>query len=250
LRRLRILNIWVDDISKEECLEKVVEFVEENDPGLHTIFASNPEKNFSVPKHAEIYHAYKNADILLPDGVGVVFAARVLYGAKIQRLPGVDVFGWLCSLAAERGYRVFVFGSKEDVNKKAVAALNRKYPGLKIAGRSHGYIAEGDMPSLVKKINESRAQILFVGLGSPKQERWIASYGHLLETVRVCQGIGGTLDTIAGSVKRAPVAWQRAHLEWLYRVLKEPKRIKRQVVLPLFVVNILAERLRRARFGN
>ncbi len=248
--RLKILNIWVDEISRRECLEKVVGFVEGDSPGLHTIFASNPEKNFSVPRYPETYNAYKKADILLPDGIGIVLAARILYGSKIKRLAGADAFGWLCSLAAKRGYRVFVFGSKEAVNEKAVTVIEKRYPGLMVAGRSHGYVSDSDMLSLIKKINQSQAQILFIGLGSPKQERWIASYGHLLETVRVCQGIGGTLDTVAGNVKRAPAAWQRVHMEWLYRLLKEPRRIKRQKVLPFFALAVLKKKLRMPAFAR
>jgi len=244
VQRLKILNIWVDSITKEECLKKIEEFIQTKEKKVHVIFASNPEKNFSVPKDAVVYNTFRNADILLPDGIGVVLAARLLYGVKIRRLPGADMMEEICKLAAKKGYKVFIYGAKEEVNKKAVDILIKKYRGLNIVGRSHGYVKEKDMDKLIEKINNVKAEILFVALGSPKQERWIAEYKNKLDTVKVCQGIGGTLDTIAGNVKRAPVFWQKLNLEWLYRLISEPKRIKRQKVLPVFAFLILMEKVR------
>ena len=112
--------------------------------------------------------------------------------------------------------------------------LAERFPGLKIAGRANGYVKDEEMPGLIEKINESGAAVLFVALGSPKQEKWFAKYKDKLPHVRVVQGIGGTLDTIGGTVKRAPEFWCRHNLEWLYRLLSEPKRIARQRVLPVF----------------
>jgi len=244
VQRLKILNIWVDSITKQEFLKKIEEFIHTKEKKVHTIFASNPEKNFSVPKDPVVYKIFKDADILLPDGIGVVLAARLLYGIHITRLPGADMMEEICKLAAKKGFKVFVYGAKEEVNKKAVDILIRKYRGLNIVGRSHGYVNEKDMNKLIEKINNSKAEILFVALGSPKQERWIAAYKDKLNTVKVCQGIGGTLDTIAGNVKRAPIFWQRLNLEWLYRLISEPKRIKRQKVLPVFAFLILLEKVK------
>ena len=250
VKRLGILNIWVDHISKDECLKKVEQYIETDEQKVHVILASNPEKNFSIPKYPSAYNLYKTADILLPDGIGIVLAARVLHGVSMKRLPGADVFSWICSLAAYRGYRVFIFGAKEHVNKKAVAILRKRYPNLRIVGRSHGYVSDDEMHLILEKVNQSKAEILFIALGSPKQENWIASYGNLLEYVKVCQGIGGTLDTIAGNVKRAPERWQKLQLEWLYRLLKEPKRIKRQKVLPIFAIQVLKEKIRRVKVSG
>jgi N-acetylglucosaminyldiphosphoundecaprenol N-acetyl-beta-D-mannosaminyltransferase len=125
------------------------------------------------------------------------------------------------------------------VNRKSAETLKNRYPDLHIAGLSDGYVKESEMRGLIRKINESRAEILFLALGSPKQEKWFATYHDQLEHVRVCQGIGGTLDTIAGNVKRAPEIWCRFSAEWLYRLLSDPKRIGRQKVLPLFAMKVL-----------
>ena len=236
--RLKILNIWVDSLNRAQAIQMVRDFVEHgNRP--HVIFASNPEKNFSVPRDPDLYAVFSRADLLLPDGIGMVLAAKLLYGVEISRIPGVEFMGEICRLSASNGYRVFVYGAREDVNSRAVTVLREKYPGINIVGRANGYVRDSDMPELVKKINESRAQVLFLALGSPKQEQWFARYRDELHGVRVCQGIGGSLDAITGRVRRAPAFWRRIGLEWFYRLITEPKRIKRQKVLPLFAMRVL-----------
>ncbi len=142
------------------------------------------------------------------------------------------------------GYRVFIYGAKEEVNKKAVERLKEMFPGINIVGRSNGYVSEADMQNLIKQINESKAQVLFVALGSPKQEKWIAEYLPKLN-VNICQGIGGTLDTIAGTVKRAPLFFRKTGTEWIYRLIKQPKRIKRHVVIWVFIFKIIKYWLKR-----
>jgi len=151
--------------------------------------------------------------------------------------------GQICRLAAEKGYGIFMFGASEEVSRKTAEVLPERYPGLRIVGRAHGYLRDDEMPALVERINASGAQILFLALGSPRQEKWYATHRDALKTVRVCQGIGGTLDTIAGNVKRAPEIWCRWNLEWLYRLLDDPRRWKRQRVLPVFATRVLIEKI-------
>ena len=222
----------------DQALARVSDFVEKGSRP-HTIFAVNPEKNFSVRQDPLLYETFRNADLLIPDGIGVVLAARILYGTKLSRVPGADLMENICKMSAEKGYRVFIYGTKEEVSQKATEELQRRYPGLQVAGRAHGYLKEEEMDNLVRQINESGAVILFLALGSPKQEKWLATYKNLLKNVRVCQGVGGTLDTIAGTVKRAPEIWCKFSLEWLYRLLTEPKRIKRQKALPIFASKVI-----------
>ena len=238
--RLPILEIWVDPVNRAEALKQVRTFLR-NGSRPYAIFSANPEKNYSVPKDPLLYDIYKNADVLLPDGMGVVMAARMLYGADIERVPGSEFIFDLCRLAIEEKCGIFVYGSKEDVNAKSVAKLKARFPDLMIAGRANGYLKEEEMPGLIEQINSSRARILFIALGSPRQEKWFAAHKCELKHVRVVQGIGGTLDTIGGTVKRAPQIWCRMNLEWLYRLLSEPKRIKRQKVLPLFAWQVMVE---------
>jgi N-acetylglucosaminyldiphosphoundecaprenol N-acetyl-beta-D-mannosaminyltransferase len=231
--RLNILNVWVDPVDMRGALERVEGFIEKGDRP-HSVFAVNPEKNFSVPRDPQLYKVFSEADLLIPDGIGVVLAARILYRVRLARVPGVEMMDEICSLSAGKGYRVFIYGAKEEVSAKSVAVLQKRYPSLEIVGRANGYVSPEEMPSLIDRINDSGAQVLFLALGSPRQEKWFVTYADRLHTVRVCQGIGGTLDTIAGTVKRAPRFWCNLNLEWLYRLLAEPKRIARQKVLPIF----------------
>jgi len=242
--RLPILDIWVDPVTRESAIERVQGFLRDGDRA-HSVFASNPEKHFSVPKDPVLYAMYQNADLLLPDGIGVVLAARLLYGVTINRVPGSEFIFAICELVAREGYPVFLYGATETVSRMTAAKLEAKYPGIQIVGRSNGYVQDADMPELVDRINASKAAILFLALGSPKQEQWFATYKGALKYVRVCQGVGGTLDTIAGTVKRAPVIWRRFSLEWCYRLLSEPKRIRRQKMLPVFAGMVVREKLRQ-----
>ncbi len=242
--RLDIADIWVDPLTMDQALERVTAFVEKG-KHPHAIFAANPEKNFSVPKDPMLYGIFRDAEMIIPDGIGVVLAARLLYGAKISRVPGVELMEQICRLSSEKGFRVFLYGAREEVNRKAEQVLKERYPGLIVAGRSSGFVTDEEMPELIQTINESRADILFIGLGSPRQEKWYATYRDQLATVRVCQGIGGTLDAVTGNVKRAPKLWCRLNAEWLYRLLKEPSRMKRQKVLPLFAGRVIVSKLRQ-----
>jgi N-acetylglucosaminyldiphosphoundecaprenol N-acetyl-beta-D-mannosaminyltransferase len=244
MTRFPILNIWVDEVGFQEALDKVVEFVEQG-KRPHTIFATNPEKNFSVPKNPLLYESFKEADLLIPDGIGMVLAARVIYGAKFERVPGCEFMQATCGLAEQKGYKIFIYGAKEEVNQEAVRILRQRHPTIEIVGNVSGYWPADKMDELIDQINSSKAQILFLALGSPKQEEWFAKYKNKLKTVRVCQGIGGTLDVIAGNMKRAPEIFCNLGLEWFYRLLAEPKRIKRQMVLPVFGLKVLWARGKR-----
>lgn len=242
-KRLKILDIWVDPVNRRDAVKKVEEFLKWG-KRPYSIFAANPEKNFTVPKDPLLYNVFKNADLLIPDGIGIVMAARILYGAKLSRVPGVELMENICELAAKKGKKVFIYGAGEEVNKSAVEKLVIRYPGLDISGRSNGYVDEKEMGDLVNRINESQAEILFLALGSPKQEKWFETYKNFLTNIKICQGIGGTLDTIAGNVKRAPESWRQCSAEWLYRLISEPKRIKRQKMLPVFAALVLIHKLK------
>jgi len=180
----------------------------------------------------------------------MVIAARLLNGCEVERIPGSDFIFDLCRLAVEENCGVFVYGAQETVNEKAVKVLQKMFPGLYISDRFHGYVSQEDMPELIERINASEAKILLLGLGSPRQEIWYSTHKDSLRHVRIVQGIGGTLDTVAGNVKRAPELWQRCCAEWLYRLIMQPSRIKRQSVLPLFAFGVLTAKFRQLLWGN
>lgn len=245
-KRLKILNIWVDPLDRKMARARVLSFLE-NGKRPHSIFASNPEKNFSVPKDPDLLNAFRNADVLLPDGIGMVLAARILHGSKFSRIPGSEFIFDICDIAEQKSYSIFVYGASEEVNRASVDILQKRFPRLRIAGRANGYVSDKDMPMLVERVNESKADVLFLALGSPKQEKWFITHKDSLKYVRVCQGIGGTLDTIGGTVKRAPAFWCNLGLEWLYRLLSEPSRIKRQKILPVFAFKVMIARMGKVR---
>ncbi|MBM4333123.1 MAG: WecB/TagA/CpsF family glycosyltransferase [Deltaproteobacteria bacterium] len=242
--RLKILDVWVDPVTRETAIERATNFLRHGQRP-HAIFASNPEKNFSVPADAELYRAYGEADLLIPDGVGMIWAAGFLYGAKLKRVPGSEFIFDLCRLAVQQDCGIFLYGADEEVNRRSAEILAERYPGLKVSGRANGYVKDVEMPGLIQQINESGARILFVGLGSPKQEKWYATHRDALTHVRIVQGIGGTFDTIAGKVNRAPEFWRQHNLEWLYRLLKDPRRIRRQKAIPIFMLKVLVEKAKR-----
>lgn len=241
IKRHPILNIWVDELDMKTALQKVEQMLD-NGRRAHTVLAVNPEKELSVPKHAALHDMFRNADLLIPDGIGMVLAARFLHSARMSRVPGCDLMQNICQLAAYKGYPVFVYGAKEEINRKALKTMREKYPDLVIAGSTHGYVPPEQMPALIEDINQSGAIILFVALGSPRQEMWMLEHIGKLEQIRLCQGIGGTLDILSGNTQRAPAVYCRFGLEWLYRLLKEPKRLKRQSYYPVFMFKLVYQR--------
>jgi N-acetylglucosaminyldiphosphoundecaprenol N-acetyl-beta-D-mannosaminyltransferase len=206
------------------------------------IFAVNPEKIMAAQRSPALRAQLNAAEWLIPDGIGAVWAAR-RRGCRVPgRVTGADLMPALCALAAQRGYRVFLFGAREENNAAAAARLVETHPGLVVAGRRHGYIGVDDEAALVDEINASGADILFVALGSPRQEDWISRHRSKLR-VNVLQGVGGTFDVLSGAVDRAPRIWIRLHLEWLYRLVREPSRLRRQSPRFYFAFLVLSGRL-------
>jgi N-acetylglucosaminyldiphosphoundecaprenol N-acetyl-beta-D-mannosaminyltransferase len=240
IERVRVLGIPVDRVDMPGALAFVDSAVE-NGYSRSYILAVNPEKIITLQKNNGLKQTFEKASLLIPDGIGVVVAMRWLYGFSVNRVPGADLMLNICSEASKNGHKIFIFGSKENVNKEATEKLRYMYPGIQIVGRCNGYVADERMDELINNINKSEADILFIALGSPKQEEWIQKYLPKV-TVKICQGIGGTLDTITGNVERAPLFMQKLGLEWLYRLIKEPKRIRRQIFLPVFVFKVLKEK--------
>lgn len=241
-RRIDILGVPVDCVTMASAVGFADELVRSGRTGV--IIAVNPEKVMKARQDPWLLDQLKQAALLLPDGIGVVWAARLLEQVSLERVAGADLMVALCEHAQNRGYRVFLYGASPEVNSAARAGLLQMFPGLQIVGNRHGYVPQQDMAGLIEEINASGADMLFVALGSPRQEFWMSTYLPQLK-VKVCQGVGGTFDVIAGTVRRAPKGWRDLHLEWAYRLIKEPRRLPRQVVLPKFAWRVLAERLGR-----
>jgi N-acetylglucosaminyldiphosphoundecaprenol N-acetyl-beta-D-mannosaminyltransferase len=241
-RRVEILGVPVDVVNMASAVAFADRAVRAaGRPAC--ILAVNPEKVMTLRGDRWLLEFFSAADLLIPDGIGVVWAAKMLYGASVSRVAGADLMLELCALAGNRGYGIYLFGAREEVSVAAASKLQAAFPSLRIAGRTNGYLRGSRANALVDEINESGTDVLFVALGSPKQEQWIAENRSRLK-VKVIQGVGGTLDTIAGYVKRAPRMWQRWHLEWFYRLLSDPRRARRQAVCPVYACKVLWEKLR------
>ena len=241
-KRIQVLDTEVDCINMTDALEFVDQHIQTGNKA-GTVLAVNPEKVYALRQNKFLKDFFNQAAILIPDGIGIVYAMR-MSGHKAERVAGADLMQQICAQAEKKGYRIFVYGAKEEVNRGAVERLRDRHPAIRIVGRANGYVKEQDMDAMVAQINESKADILFVALGSPRQEEWMSKFLDRLETVKICQGIGGTLDTIVGTVKRAPLFMQRLNLEWFYRLLQQPSRMGRQVKLLQYAWEIIIDRLR------
>lgn len=238
-KRLVVLDVPVDDVDLDGALAFADDHIRHG-TDLATILSVNPEKVFALHRDPQLMGFFRRGSLLIPDGIGVVMAMRLLHRARTKRLVGTDLMHALCRVAAREGYRIFIYGGGEEVNRNSETLLRAQYPNIQIVGRANGYLRADEMDGLVGAIEASRADILFVALGSPRQERWML--GHLPRlNVKICMGVGGSLDTITGDVKRAPMIFQRLGLEWLYRLIKQPSRWRRQIVYPLFAYRVLRE---------
>lgn len=235
-KRVEVLGVPIDCVTTEQALRVVDEMLHGDKPD--TIIAVNPEKVMKARRDPILLGQLMRAGLLIPDGIGVVVAARGKQLDPVERVAGSDLMPLLCALAARKGYKVFLYGASAETNDQAVRTLRERFPQLDIAGAQDGFVKDEDMPALIRRINDSGADILFVALGSPKQELWMDRWLSELR-VKVVQGVGGTFDVLAGRVKRAPLAWRRIHLEWLYRLVCEPARIRRQTALPRFAAQII-----------
>ena len=222
-KKINFLNIPIDAITMQETLERVENAIVANKNIHHTVV--NAGKVVLMQTDKELKKSVIDADIINADGKAVVWAANFL-GKKIpERVAGIDLMEELVQRSFEKGYKSFFFGAKEEVVTKLVNIYNKQYSEDIIAGYRNGYFEKEDEEKIALQIAESGANILFVAMTSPKKEIFLNTYKNNLQNVNFIMGVGGSFDVIAGKVKRAPVWMQNSGLEWLYRVIQEPKRM-------------------------
>jgi N-acetylglucosaminyldiphosphoundecaprenol N-acetyl-beta-D-mannosaminyltransferase len=210
----------------------------------HLVVTADSSMLVRAQHDAALCEILADADLVLPDSIGVVWASRMLGAPLRERVTGVDVVDKLCGYCATAGLSVFLLGSAPGVAHRAGESLKARYPGLLLAGSHHGFFGDSDEPAVLAEISRAAPQVLLVAMGIPRQEKWLAK--HLGELpVRVGIGVGGSLDVLSGAVRRAPTLFRRTNLEWLWRVLSDPRRARKTVLLPLFVVLVLRQRLSR-----
>lgn len=224
-RRVEFLGSPMHLITMEETLDLATEAMERHRPLHHTVV--NVAKLVTMRKNAELREDVASADVINIDGTGVVWGAR-LFGIKVpERVAGVDIMEQLFALCAERGFKPYLLGAEQHVLDAVVARLREVHPSLVIAGTHDGYFSLEDEASVVDAINASRADCLFVAMPTPRKERFLKHYRQIL-TPSFVMGVGGSFDVYGGKVARAPKLMQKFGLEWLFRVLQEPKRLWRR----------------------
>ena len=237
--RTDILGVAFDNATMDEAVGRAMALLEQEGP--HLVVTPNAEIVRLAQSDREFAALIAGADLVLPDGVGVIYAAKILGRPLKGRVPGVDFACALMDAMAKTGKRLFLLGAKPGVAEEAARRLAGQHPGLIVCGTHDGYFQE-DAP-VVQAIRAARADVVFVCLGAPKQEKWAAAHGA--DTgARLFVGLGGSLDVFAGQVERAPEGWQKLGLEWLYRTIRQPSRLKRVAKLPLFLCSAVGARLK------
>ena len=238
---VEILGVPVASLTMGEAVEQAERWMDERHGAL--IATANAEMIMNATRDEELLEILCTADLVVPDGAGTVWAAHHLGHEMPERVAGYDLAQALLKRAPEKNRRVFFFGSAPGVAEKAKQKAEALYPGIQVVGVRNGYFSEDEEQAIIREIREAQPDLLLAALGVPKQEKWLKKYKEELG-VPVSIGVGGTLDVMAGTAKRAPVWMQKAKLEWLFRGILQPKRAGRLLALPKFVFRVHASKNR------
>jgi N-acetylglucosaminyldiphosphoundecaprenol N-acetyl-beta-D-mannosaminyltransferase len=241
-----VLGCPISKLNLDQVIVEAENFIKSKKP--HYIAVVNVAKIVKMRSDRQLTGSVKSADLIGADGVPLVWASRLLGNPLPGRVNGTDLMYRLLEKADEKQYGVFFFGAKEEILQAVLTRVRAEYPGVQIAGWQNGYFKPEDEWNIARKIRASRADILFIAFGTPKKEIWVRRYLQAMG-VPVVHGVGGSFDVFAGLIPRAPVWMQKAGLEWLFRLLQEPRRMwKRYLVTNSLFIGLLAKEVFRARF--
>ncbi len=243
MKRIFVQGIGFDNFTIEEACDFAIKKVCDGEKCI--VVTPNAEISYMAARNEEVKNILNDSDLVLPDGIGVVKGAKILNTPLKGKVAGIDFSWMMLSRFAERGIPVFLLGSKPGVAEKAANKIKERYPKIEICGVKDGYFKEDS--EAVEAVNASGAKALFVALGAPKQEKFMHEHKDELAPLFMI-GVGGSLDVISGNTKRAPDIFIKLGLEWFYRLLKEPSRIGRMMILPKFLQDVKKEK--RSREGN
>ncbi|HWR39938.1 MAG TPA: WecB/TagA/CpsF family glycosyltransferase [Patescibacteria group bacterium] len=232
-----VLSVRVDAISMADALSTIEEYID-HQPPPRLIATANAEMVMMAAEDAELAAALNAAALIVPDGAGVVWAARHTGHPVPERVAGYDLVQNLLARAPRKNYRIYMLGGAPGIVEMAKATAESRFPDINIVGTHNGFFSAVDESAIIENIRQAKPDILLVALGVPKQEKWLARHLNALG-VPVSIGVGGTFDVMAGTVQRAPLWMQRTCLEWLFRLLCQPSRIIRMMALPRFVIKVL-----------
>ncbi|AOT73232.1 N-acetylmannosaminyltransferase [Geosporobacter ferrireducens] len=236
MNRVEIMGVPIDAVDMPKAVDQAVAFFQQEN--LQVIYTPNTEIVMAAQQDPILLDAIKAANLVIPDGIGLIYASKILNKGLKERVTGVDLMGEVLSYCNQHGKSIYILGGKPGIAEVACKNIQIKFPEICISGFNDGYFQENETAAVIEKINQSNVDILFVGLGAPKQEKWIFQYRDKLKA-KIAMGVGGGVDIWAGTVKRAPEVYQKLGLEWFYRLLKEPWRYKRMMSLPKFMIKVL-----------
>jgi N-acetylglucosaminyldiphosphoundecaprenol N-acetyl-beta-D-mannosaminyltransferase len=242
----QILGSRVDPVDMDEAQRRISQLLAQRRFAHVVTFGS--EMAMLARRDSAYRDVVNSADLVVPDTIGVVYAARMLGMPVREQVAGIELVEHLCATCAADGVKIFLIGGAPGVAEEAGAALQARYPALQIAGTQHGYFSDADEAGILQRIRSSGARLVLVALGFPRQELWSRHHAAALGPV-VCIGVGGSLDVLSGRVRRAPRVMRALGLEWLYRLASEPKRLRRQLALPQFAMLVAGQALRQ-RLGR
>jgi N-acetylglucosaminyldiphosphoundecaprenol N-acetyl-beta-D-mannosaminyltransferase len=239
INKINILNMRFDSLLAKDLVEKLSNRVAQSEKTF--VVTANPEIVMYGEKDSRYLNVVNQADYVIPDGYGVILGSRILGRPLPERIPGFDLMNELLKSGNDNGWKVYLLGAKNEVVSKAVENIRIKYPKLEIVGWHDGYF-DWETNDIAEEIIGLEPDLVFVALGFPKQEMWISE--NLPSFSKgLFMGVGGSFDVWAGTVKRAPEIWQKLNLEWFYRLIQQPSRWKRMLVLPLFVLKVISKKL-------
>ncbi|KAB3534174.1 WecB/TagA/CpsF family glycosyltransferase [Alkaliphilus pronyensis] len=234
--RVEILKVPIDAVTVDEAMEELIGFINQDD--FMKVYTPNPEIVMLAQADKKLFNILKEGNLVVPDGIGLILASKLKGLGLKERVTGVDLTDRLLKHCSTNNKSIYILGGKPNVPEKAAENISKKYKGIKIAGVCNGYFESNENERIIHEINSSGTDVLFVCLGSPKQEHWIDDNKDKLKC-KLAIGVGGSVDIYAGTAKRAPIVFQRLGLEWFYRLIKEPKRYKRMLLLPKFLVKFV-----------
>lgn len=236
----RILGVPFANISPSEAVDKVVSYLNGN--GKSMIFTPNPEMVMEARKNKEFMEILNSSTMNVPDGIGIIYGSKFTSNPIKERVAGYDLMLGVFDKMKDMGKTAYFFGGAPEIADRAKAAIEERFPGLNIVGTANGYFDKEREKEIIAEINNLKPDLLLVGIGFPKQEKWI--YDHIKElNIKAAAGVGGSFDGWCGNVPRAPEFFINHNIEWLYRLIKQPSRIGRMMQLPLFMLAVIKNKI-------